>query len=272
MVNRGFGECLLERPGCTLRYRRRPSRDGRWVVFLHGAGMDGRMFQPQLPAVPDEFGVVVWDARGHGSSSPVGPFRYRDMLDDLAALIDTLRPTDLTLVGQSMGGNLAQSFTDAHPGTVTRMVLIDCTANHGLLTRGEVLALRSTRMLLTALPWRFVVAQSARACGKQPETARYAAACLRRVGKRRFVDVMDFWREALQPDETYRLPVPTLALVGADDHSGNISTSLQTLCQRDPRAHLHVIPNARHNSNMDQPEAVNTLLTPFLSAPPPPTP
>lgn len=257
-------EEVLERPGCVVRYRRRDARSGRWVIFLHGVGMDGHMFDTQLAAIPSDIGVACWDARAHGRSPLVGEFRYLDMCDDLHALICRLGAGRVTLVGQSMGGNLAQTYLDRHPERVASLVLIDCTDNHGRLTRGERLALRSTRVILSAYPWSVLVRQSARACGRVPETADYAEACLRHIGKRRFIEVMGFWADCLDPDPAYRLGVPVLLLVGDQDSSGNVKRALQQLADRNTDTRLVVLPDAAHNSNMDQPAKTNAALIDFL--------
>lgn len=255
---------VFQRPGSTLHYRFRPSHSGRVIVFLHGAGMDGRMFDAQLAALPDGDGVVCWDARGHGRSTLEGAFRFDDMVADLDALVTSIDAHRVILVGQSMGGNLAQTYVNRHPERVAGLVLIDCTANHAPLSRLDLLGLRSTRAVLTFYPWQLAVKQSARACGRDPRTAAYAADCLRRIGKRRFIEVMDFWREALRPDATYRMPVPTLALLGDKDRSGNIAKALPLLAASDPSVQLVTIPDAAHNSNMDQPATTNRALLSFL--------
>jgi pimeloyl-ACP methyl ester carboxylesterase len=45
--------------------------EGPPLVFVHGAGEDGRIWQPQLAALADEFTVVAWDEPGAGHSSDV---------------------------------------------------------------------------------------------------------------------------------------------------------------------------------------------------------
>lgn len=260
----GLREDVIARPGCVVRYRRREAQLGRWVVFLHGAGMDGQMFDAQLAALPSDLGVACWDARGHGQSTLNGGFRYLDMLDDLHALICTLGSDRVTLVGQSMGGNLAQSYLERHPERVASLVLIDCTDNHGSLTPREKLALRCTRAILSVYPWEVLVRQSARACGQSARTVEYAEASLRHVGKRRFIEVMGFWADCLEPDPASRLNVPTLALLGEHDGSGNIKRAMQQLAERNAETNLVVLPDAAHNSNMDQPASTNTALIDFL--------
>ena len=253
----------LDRPGCRLAYRHRASAHGAWVVFLHGAGMDGHMFDAQIAAVPAETGVVCWDARAHGVSTLRGRFRYGDMCRDLEALIGSLHAETLCLVGQSMGGNLAQTYVDRNPGAVDRLVLINCTDNHGPLSLMDRAALRSTPGILRLYPWSLTVRQAARACGATEGTVAYAEQALRRVGKRRFAEIMGFGTEALEPSVSARLPVPTLALLGAEDRTGNIRTAMSRLARIDPQVELVTLPGAAHNSNMDQPAATNAALRAF---------
>lgn len=256
----------LDRPGCRLAYRVRDSASGQWVLLLHGAGMDGHMFDAQLSSVPDGTGIVVWDARGHGRSELSGPFRYGDMLDDLHALVAHVAPRRLVLVGQSMGGNLAQGYVALHPEAVHALVLIDCTNNHGPLTTTERWALRLAQPLLAAWPWPWTVRQSARACGTHPDTVAYATRCLQRMGKRRFVEVMGFWDDCLTPDPAYRLPCPTQAVVGQQDRTGNVTRALTRLAARDPRVTLTTVAGAGHNANMDQPGRTNEILGEVLTS------
>lgn len=262
-----LSEGFLERPTARLSFRHRASTSGRWVVFLHGAGMDGHMFDSQIASLPEDVGIVCWDARGHGRSTLSGSFSYGDMCDDLHALVTHLKASSLIVVGQSMGGNLAQTFLELHPEMVERMVLIDCTDNHGPLTCMERLALRSAGMILAVWPWRATVAQSAQACGTQPQTVAYAEDCLRRMGKRRFINVMGFGADCLQPDPSHAIPVPTMAIVGSEDRTGNIAQAMARMAERNPLVSLVVVDGAAHNANMDQPAVVDRELAAFVKAP-----
>ncbi|MGC3995290.1 MAG: alpha/beta hydrolase [Propionicimonas sp.] len=254
----------LARPGCEVLVRRRDARDGRWVVFLHGAGMDGEMFDAQFPAVPDDWGICAWDARGHGASTLAGRFRYADLVDDLTALLASVDASEVVLVGQSMGGNLAQTLVASRPDAVQRLVLIDCTDNHGPLSGVERFLLSLAVPILACYPWELAVRQSAEACGTRAETRTYAANALSATGRTRFLEVMGFGREAVTPDLGYRLPVPTLLVLGEHDRSGNIAAALRRWPERDPRARLVVIADAAHNANQDAPGPVNEAIGVFL--------
>lgn len=259
-----LAEATLDRPGCRVRYRWRPSETGDWWILLHGAGMDGHMFDANFGAVPEGTGLACWDARGHGGSTLAGPFRYLEMLADLEALTVQLGADRPVLIGQSMGGNLAQSYASRHPEGVSRLVLIDCTDNHGALTAVERMALGATGAILGLYPWKAAVLQSARACGTAEATVAYAEGRLSAMGKKRFIEVMDFWRDALDPDPSYQLPAPTLAVLGEKDPTGNIAAAMRAWPAKDPSVTLAVIPSASHNSNMDRPDVVNETIRGFV--------
>lgn len=257
--------CLVERPNARIHIRQRRAVDGRWVVFLHGAGMDGHMFDAQIPAIADDLGICVWDARGHGKSTLEGRFQYRDMVDDLAALLAELDAREVTLVGQSLGGHLAQTMLEQCPDQVTRAVLINCSDNHGSLTWLDKLGLVLFAPIVRMWPWSAMATTSAKACGNERSTVDYARHALESIGKSRFLEVMDFSADVLDPDPDYRLPRPALLLCGDDDATGNVRAAMPRLAERDPNAHLVIIRGAAHNSNMDRPEETNRHLVDFLA-------
>ena len=80
VVGTGRAEIAYERVG-----------EGPPLVFVHGAGEDGRVWQPQLAALADEFTVVPWDEPGAGRSSDVpADFGLTEYANCLAALIEAL--------------------------------------------------------------------------------------------------------------------------------------------------------------------------------------
>jgi len=89
--------------GIKIAYDR--AGEGPPLVLVHGAGVDGRMWQPQLMALADEFTVVAWDEPGAGRSDdlPAG-FGLADYAHCLAAVIDALALGPAHVAGLSWGG------------------------------------------------------------------------------------------------------------------------------------------------------------------------
>lgn len=115
--------------------------DGTPVVFLHGIGTPAATWLPLLPAVVDEYRLIVPDRPGIGLSAPVdygeGTLRRR-LVDYLPTLLDELDLSDVSVVGNSLGG--LQAFLLAiDTEYVSKLALVGGPAG---LTRSFPLAFR----------------------------------------------------------------------------------------------------------------------------------
>jgi len=211
---------------------------------------------------------VAWDARGHGQSKLLAGqrFNFDDLLSDVRELYKMLGIERAVIVGQSMGGNLAQGITYEYPELVEKLALIGCTNNAGALSRVERLSLAMAGPLLRCIPWTTLVNQAVKVISLREDVRAYARECFELIGKKTFIDAFVSLAASLKPDSNYRLPVPTLLIVGAKDASGNILKTANSWAESDDSITAHIIENAAHNANQDQPEIVNALIEEFLRA------
>ncbi|HLG62791.1 MAG TPA: alpha/beta hydrolase [Ktedonosporobacter sp.] len=92
------------------------------IVFLHGAGLSGRMWQPQMERLPDYY-CLAPDLPEQGKSLHTGPFRLEDAAKQVAALIDEKVPGKRAhLVGLSLGADLALAIMQIAPAAVDHVV------------------------------------------------------------------------------------------------------------------------------------------------------
>ena len=98
--------------------------NGEAVVFLHGFGLDSRMWNPQFDALQSMYRVIRYDLRGFGRSS-LPPQTVYAHEDDLNALLSSLGAAPARVVGLSMGGRMALRFAAAYPHSVRSLVLAD---------------------------------------------------------------------------------------------------------------------------------------------------
>ncbi len=113
--------------GVQLYYKDWGPKDGPVVTFSHGWPLNSDSWESQMLFLASEgYRVVAHDRRGHGRSSQ--PWEGNDMdhyADDLAAVIEVLDLTDVTLVGFSTGGGEVARYIGRH-GTerVKKAVLV----------------------------------------------------------------------------------------------------------------------------------------------------
>lgn len=99
--------------------------DGRPVVLVHGWPLSGESWEDTVPALRDAgYRVVTYDRRGFGRSgwSDAGGYDYDLLTGDLAALLDELDLSDVTLVGFSMGGGEVARYVGRHGESRLRSV------------------------------------------------------------------------------------------------------------------------------------------------------
>jgi pimeloyl-[acyl-carrier protein] methyl ester esterase len=97
---------------------------GEPLVLLHGFAMHSGLFAPLLPALARRHRVHVVDLPGHGRSPPVEPFDLPSLADAIDAAIDA---PEVTILGWSLGGQVALSWALAQPARVRKLVLVATT-------------------------------------------------------------------------------------------------------------------------------------------------
>jgi pimeloyl-ACP methyl ester carboxylesterase len=116
----------LERDGVTIAGE--TAGTGPDVVLLHGLTATRRYVTMGSKALPRAgYRVTTFDTRGHGESSGAADrhaYEYRDMVDDLAAVLDHLGASEAAIGGASMGAATTIAFTLAFPERVSALVQI----------------------------------------------------------------------------------------------------------------------------------------------------
>lgn len=262
-----FENKALNYKGCSIFYRVEiKEKADQWVVFLHGAGVDHRMFKEQVKIVPEEYNILLWDARSHGRSIPSTiKFSMKQLLDDLLKIMEIEQIHKAVFIGQSMGGNLAQDMAYYYPEKVHGLVLIDCTNNTAKISKMEKITLSVTKLMFELYPWKLLVRQSANACGLSQEVKEYVEECFYKVGKEALIDIVIGVTKCLHEDAAYKMKVPFLLLCGDKDTSGNIRKIAKPWADSEPTCTFYMITNAGHNSNQDNPVEVNVHINNYLN-------
>lgn len=96
------------------------------LVFLHGLMGFGANWRKIISDFEDTFQILSFDQRGHGKSlQPLTGYAPEDYALDLLKIIDELSWEKIHLVGHSMGGRNALSFTSQFSRRVISLTVED---------------------------------------------------------------------------------------------------------------------------------------------------
>lgn len=242
------------------------SGEGSPIIFVHGFTTTAEFWREQVEAFSKDHRVVRINLPGHGvSPSPIGRhYTIDDFAKDVLAVFDALGIDRAALVGLSMGGTIAQSFTLSHPERVLKLVLVGATP-HGL---GEDVNVDN---VLRAIDELGVVEASQNVIERSFGSATGRG--LIDFARSEVAQTPDFVaREAIislnASDSRSRLRdirVPTLVVVGNEDIITPPAESV-ILAEGIPASRLEVIENAGHFPMLEQPQTFNAVLDAFLRA------
>ena len=220
---------------------------GAWVL-IHGANDHAGTWFAVAPALAQRFRVIIPDLPGHGESAPAtGPIPISRVLSRLESIL--ANESELTVVGNSLGGWIAIQYALRNPGRVARLIL---EASGGLNRPLAVPLVARTRE--EAIPILRAVH------GPRFEPQEWVIDALL---ERATDSPMLRLTEALEHDVESRLgelSVPTTLIWGADD--GVLTRDYaEALQQAIPGAKLELIEGAAHIPHMQQPARFLQCLT-----------
>jgi len=236
------------------------------LVLLHGFAGTARSWAPQIAALGARYRLILYDARGHWrSESPREPRAYSQEIAaaDLGALLDHLGVKKAIVGGLSMGGVVAMAFYQRQPERVRALILAD--TGPGFKNPQAREAWNRSREEVT----RLLEQEGIRAFADSPHAAqdyytpREILLQLDPLGlahtNRGVLSFHDSWLF----DQVPTIAVPTLLIVGANDHEFVPATAYMQ--RKISGSELVVLEGAGHGANVDEPEAFNQAVLDFLS-------
>lgn len=235
------------------------------LVFLHGLSADHTLFEKQLAYFADRFHVLCWDAPAHGKSRPYADFSYRDAAEQLKTILEREQIKRAVLIGQSMGGYVAQTFLKYHPALVAGFIGIDTTPfGHAYYSKSDQWWLRQIEWMTHCYPKKVLVKAVAKSCTHTQYAYENMLAALQGYTKDELCHLMGVgYAGFLEENCDLAISVPVLLLVGKYDRTGKVRQYCKVWHEKTGFP-LHIIENAAHNANADNPAEVNREIETFL--------
>jgi pimeloyl-[acyl-carrier protein] methyl ester esterase len=93
------------------------------LALVHGWGMNARVFDTLADLLADDFEVRALNLPGHGGREPLANNTLQSWADDLAQQL----PDCATLLGWSLGGQVALRAALDHPDRIARLIMLAAT-------------------------------------------------------------------------------------------------------------------------------------------------
>lgn len=245
-------------------------QEAAWLVLLPGLTADHTLFEPQTSYFAGKLNLLVWDAPAHGASRPYPlDFTMDDYARTLRGMLQAESIARPVLVGQSLGGYVAQAFIDLFPGEAAGFVSIDSAPlKRRYYPTWEVKALRHTKGMYLAIPWALLKPWGAWGAATTPAGRANMRSFMEKYSKREYCELAAhgyrMLADAIEAERPYVIDCPALLLCGEKDHAGDVKPFNRKWTAGDGIP-LVWVPGAGHNSNVDNPEFVNEQIERFVA-------
>lgn len=257
---------ILERDGCSIHYWLVGDKQRPLVTFIHGAGADHHIFDPQIVAVASFFRILLWDMRGQGRSQPARTaFAISDCVEDLVALLDHLGYARTSLVGISFGGTIAQEVVLRFPERVTSLVIVGTACNTLPLTPLTRLMLQVFMLFIRYAPIKIIRLVLGFFASLNQHVRSYVYQAFLQVSEQNHRQIWETFNEIFSrlPMSNYHIFHPLLLLRGQYDNVWN-QKLMASWAKHEPDHRYIVIPDAGHLVNWDEAAEFNRILVDFL--------
>ena len=246
--------------GSMIGYTEAGGGDATPILFLHGVGSDKSVWRPQLDHFRGRNSAIAIDYPGYGESVLVEGATRDDYARAAFAALDAMGREQAHICGLSLGGVVAVAMHALAPERCRSLILADSFAVHpdgeaiydrGVAASADLRAMAEARVdVLLAQP-----ADPAVRSEVVETMARIDPAAYRIGGEAVWL--------ADQRNRAAAIDVPTLVVCGSEDKVTPPALSRE-LADLIPGARYAEIEGAGHISNLEKPDAFNTLVAEFI--------
>lgn len=244
---------------------RNTNLSAKCIVFTHGLTADHTMFEKQIECFSPEHHIIAWDVPLHGLSRPYLNFSYEQTAIELHSILEKEKITKTILVGMSMGGYPSQMFADMFPEMVEGFVALDTTP-FGLkyYSKSDLWWLKQVERMAKCFPDVVLRKSIAKSVSKTEYSYNKMMDMLKPLTKAQIIEQMGIAYGAFATENRdVSFAFPVLILLGDSDITGKVKQYCKEW-SKSTGYPLHIIKQAAHFSNGDNPEQVNAEIKSFM--------
>ncbi|TYC51356.1 3-oxoadipate enol-lactonase [Rhodobacterales bacterium] len=234
------------------------------LVFANSLGTDLRVWDRVVALLPEGWGLLRHDKRGHGLSEAREMLSIETMTDDLEKLLDHYGIDRFVGVGLSVGGLIMQRLAVRRPQAMTHLVLSDTAAKIGSPEiwnpRIETVLSQGIAAISDAILSRWFAASY-----QSSEDFRMWRCMLERTPASGYAQVCAAIRDADYTADLAKILQPSLVVVGSED-SSTPPALVKATAHGIKSARFVEIEGAGHLPCVEKPEEFTELLRSHIAA------
>jgi len=274
-----IGDSFISLPNGVTHYELSNPQSQNTIVLVHGFSVPSFIFDPTFKFLTASgFRVLRYDLFGRGFSDRPRTRYNPDLFDQqLTDLLDALRFTSpVNLIGLSMGGPVAATFTARHPKRVKSLTLIDPSGARPVSLTPMLKLAKIPIVAEVVFGWMGTEGMI-KSAGKDfydPKLVdhfigKYVIQMQYKGFKRALLssirnNMLDSFVNAYE--QVGKMDIPVQLFWGRNDATVPFEHS-NDLCAAMPNVEFHVIENCGHIPHYEKPDEVNPILLEFLKKP-----
>jgi pimeloyl-ACP methyl ester carboxylesterase len=225
------------------------------LVFIHGWGVNSKIFEPLFYHLKDDFLVFALDLPGFGKTPIEKPMTLKDYTEIVYEFFKSHNIEKPIIIGHSFGGAVATKLTLLHPESISKLILVCASAIRQ--PRRKMIFVKKAADILKPL---------------LSEKMRKFILKLLKYDKTDYAQI-----ENLELKETFKnvikedlrpyfhlIKIPTLVIWGENDQITPPGEG-KIIAENIPGAKLAIIKNAGHFVFLEKPEEFIKLIKEFAN-------
>ena len=238
-------------------------RKGIPIVFIHGVGLNNKIWEPQIKAFENT--VLTYDILGHGKT-PLNKSKitFDDFSEQLLNLINELKFEKIHLVGFSIGSLIARNFASKFNSRLKTLILL-CSVfernehQQQIVNDRYELSKKSKSLSRQALKRWF----SEDYINKNPDIYEKICSILEKNNMENFLKVYELFVKHKDNENFENINIKTLIMTGEND-IGSTPEMSKNLSRKISNSKVKIISKGKHLCSIECVDDVNNNIKEFI--------
>jgi len=243
--------------------------EGPYLILIHGVGLCGEIWKPQVEYFSKAYRVVTYDFLGHGlSPSTRKTPAIDDYVEQLNELVESINISTFSLIGHSMGAIISVAYSLKYSNKINALIPLNIVYKRSSSSRKAVLN-RANMILQTGEIGNIDETLSRwfknKTESKHIKKINRVRQLLSDANPKGYGEAYKLFAESDSVFENmlHNLRPPVLYLTGSDDPNSNSRMS-QEMANKSPNGLAKSIDNEAHMMAYISSKKVNPIIENFL--------